>query len=841
MIEFKYINSRNEEINFFGDKLQAYKGNIHSRKWTVNSKHKRIGSSINFFEKDYIQYDLTLCLRGSLQERYRMLDSIHDIFEYDVNLKKSGKLYFGSMYIDCFIIESDTVINDKNNARTDVQLTVYCPNAQWIKEVTSQFVKQEETKPQVVDVETKKGNIHYLNHIAKDSTFDASIYGNTTKTDDQLISVGEKLECDKVVVFDGSSDENWDISLMASNRYRIDLGDAKQVYPSLQHGFGYLDGFISDNGITPTNASGHFVVQVLNDGGNRLNVWLSGFDNGTQWREYLSNHPLKLYYQSTSYKGESYYKEKVIGKNMMPIMTVLNVTKVLNNSGTERYGYLFYTNEVMYAYPNSDLLPTYTITLSTIDINTMTIINNYSMVNADGSTRRGRLASKGAWYAIIVGTYKKEEACENLNRMNIQLEYGDTNTSYEPYHEYGSQIIMDGLNGINGIEDTLEINGEIECNAKATLNGSEDWIKSGVDGVWHLHYAYPTPIDLINASQYITSKEKAYSNLYIFSSNDAYTIEENHFGFYMGSEDDVRLRLKDSSVSSVDELKNKIRNNPITIYYKSTSYTNQKMKVVKHTKRFGVVDMEDLDFALNENNVWRTTLLQSTIKRPNNYDVYTWFMTTMNLEYNNFSNSQVANTNRISLVPSGNVFISSTEKPSGKLIYELATPQVYCYDPIELKALGNDTVSASGESIFKYSYIEDSTEMLDYPYDFSFDYTNSNTNEFVDNDSFKDSEFKIIVYGHCSNPTIYIGDKCYRVNVDLAENEYLTIDSMTNKIFVTDNDGHITNVFNKRARKSDVGNDIFEPIPSGRQTVSWNQTFKFDIIVIQTRSEPRWI
>jgi phage-related protein len=74
------------------------------------------------------------------------------------------------------------------------------------------------------------------------------------------------------------------------------------------------------------------------------------------------------------------------------------------------------------------------------------------------------------------------------------------------------------------------------------------------------------------------------------------------------------------------------------------------------------------------------------------------------------------------------------------------------------------------------------------------------------------------------------------VNCTVGANEYLTIDSSAKKVFLTAQDGTITNMFNNRNRDSYV----FEKIPTGQNVVSWNGGFGFDIILLEERSEPKW-
>lgn len=125
---------------------------------------------------------------------------------------------------------------------------------------------------------------------------------------------------------------------------------------------------------------------------------------------------------------------------------------------------------------------------------------------------------------------------------------------------------------------------------------------------------------------------------------------------------------------------------------------------------------------------------------------------------------------------------------------------------------------------------------LDFFFDFPFDYSSGLNIKDVNNTGFVGTDFKIIFYGPCENPAVYIGGHKYGVNCAVGAGEYLTIDSVAKKIFLKSIDGKTTNKFNARNRDSYV----FEKIQPGRNTVSWEGDFGFDITLLEERSEPRW-
>lgn len=90
------------------------------------------------------------------------------------------------------------------------------------------------------------------------------------------------------------------------------------------------------------------------------------------------------------------------------------------------------------------------------------------------------------------------------------------------------------------------------------------------------------------------------------------------------------------------------------------------------------------------------------------------------------------------------------------------------------------------------------------------------------------------VYGPATNPAIFVNGVRYQVNVTLQAHELLIVDSKALTCKVRGRYGQETNVFHLRS-----GN-VFNKIPSGRQSLYWDRTFAFDITLLNERSEPEW-
>lgn len=125
----------------------------------------------------------------------------------------------------------------------------------------------------------------------------------------------------------------------------------------------------------------------------------------------------------------------------------------------------------------------------------------------------------------------------------------------------------------------------------------------------------------------------------------------------------------------------------------------------------------------------------------------------------------------------------------------------------------------------------------DYPYDYAYDYAGIMPGRKIPCDTLSSNEFRIVIYGRAYNPAITIGGHTYAINGTIGAGETLTIDSTAKTIILTTASGQQINWFDKRGRD----NYIFEPIPPGNHSVTWNGSFGFDLTVIEKRSEPTWI
>ena len=163
------------------------------------------------------------------------------------------------------------------------------------------------------------------------------------------------------------------------------------------------------------------------------------------------------------------------------------------------------------------------------------------------------------------------------------------------------------------------------------------------------------------------------------------------------------------------------------------------------------------------------------------------------------------------------------------LIVEFAivtdTPQWKVEKPFEFEP-------STGIEVVEYG--RNYTDKRRYPYGYSY----SRLNAVIDNDSFYECGFKLVIHGPVTNPSITIGDNLYRVDVTVGTGEWLEIISDgTTKTITCHRNGNVKeDCFAKRYKKQSV----FAKIKTGANQVEWDNTFGFEGVLLIERSEPKW-
>ena len=160
---------------------------------------------------------------------------------------------------------------------------------------------------------------------------------------------------------------------------------------------------------------------------------------------------------------------KVTGKNLFPVITNANISKINKPTGGVRYGYVFYVpaqNSVT-ASGNADIGTNCFV--GDFDIKTQTYTQKAQLVSEKGGTYTAKLQS--GWYVIYIANDYLPTIITKLNAAKIQLEIGTKATVYEPYRE--QFLTLPTPNGLPGIPVT--------SGGNYTDQNGQQWVCDEVD------------------------------------------------------------------------------------------------------------------------------------------------------------------------------------------------------------------------------------------------------------------------------------------------------------------------------------------------------------------------
>ena len=141
---------------------------------------------------------------------------------------------------------------------------------------------------------------------------------------------------------------------------------------------------------------------------------------------------------------------KVTGKNLFPVITNANISKINKPTGGVRYGYVFYVpaQSSVTASGNADIGTNCFV--GDFDIKTQTYTQKAQLISEKGGTYATTLQS--GWYAVYIANDYLPTILIKLNDAKIQIEIGTKATAYEPYRE--QLLTLPTPNGLPGIPVT---------------------------------------------------------------------------------------------------------------------------------------------------------------------------------------------------------------------------------------------------------------------------------------------------------------------------------------------------------------------------------------------------
>ncbi len=137
---------------------------------------------------------------------------------------------------------------------------------------------------------------------------------------------------------------------------------------------------------------------------------------------------------------------------------------------------------------------------------------------------------------------------------------------------------------------------------------------------------------------------------------------------------------------------------------------------------------------------------------------------------------------------------------------------------------------------YEYRHSVELADGLNFPFNFPHNLGFGGAHGQIITTDFRLCDFKIVIYGAVNNPEIRVGNNRYKVNYSIGIGDTIEIDSIKKTLIKSDAYGNTESILFYR----DASSYIFEKIDTENTSVLWDNTFNFDIIIYDTRSEPTW-
>lgn len=143
----KYVSSNGKTYNLNANSIKTRSANFHSWKWNTEGTKLQYGIKLANFSKTELAYDVYIVIPGPNNRARKLLNELHESFEYDIRNKTPGRVYFDDSYIDCYIISSKTEPFNYTNAEN--KISIFCAYPFWVREQHRTFMPQESQDEQL--------------------------------------------------------------------------------------------------------------------------------------------------------------------------------------------------------------------------------------------------------------------------------------------------------------------------------------------------------------------------------------------------------------------------------------------------------------------------------------------------------------------------------------------------------------------------------------------------------------------------------------------------------------------------------------------------------------------
>lgn len=130
-----------------------------------------------------------------------------------------------------------------------------------------------------------------------------------------------------------------------------------------------------------------------------------------------------------------------------------------------------------------------------------------------------------------------------------------------------------------------------------------------------------------------------------------------------------------------------------------------------------------------------------------------------------------------------------------------------------------------------------------YTYGYLYDYAPPENARTVAVDAPAPVPIRLVIYGYANNPSITIGSNEYTFDVEIPTGGYLLVDTRPDPtVTLVNSAGISSDAFASAHRGAGLnsGEYAFQPISPGIQTVSWDNSFDFDLGVYLEEGEIPW-
>lgn len=157
------------------------------------------------------------------------------------------------------------------------------------------------------------------------------------------------------------------------------------------------------------------------------------------------------------------------------------------------------------------------------------------------------------------------------------------------------------------------------------------------------------------------------------------------------------------------------------------------------------------------------------------------------------------------------------------------------YAEFELALLVEDPLWTR-ETLVRFEPAVQSAGGVDLPFEFPFDFQPEAGAKSVSNDGMIACDWLWRVYGPATSPYVRIGTDLHKVNVDVPDGARLEVDTSEHTVRVIMSDGTVEDAYADRERGGKgSGSYLFERIPTGDSSVTWDGSFFFDIVLRESR------